>query len=64
MLLHLHNSEGGDIYVAHLNREEAVNLVKNLSGALAENEDSDAFSISLGHPVAIEGQDDDEEIAG
>lgn len=60
MLLHIHESPGGDIYVAHLNREEATSLVKNLSGALASNPESDQFSISLGHPVAVEGQEEEE----
>lgn len=65
MYLHLHNTQGGDQYVAHLNREEAITLVKNLSSVLAENEEADAFSLSLGHPVDIEQEEPiNEVIAG
>lgn len=76
MYLHVHSTDGVDQYVAHLNREEAIALVKNLSGTLALNEEADAFSLNLGTVLpevdeeygAIKhvsaGGDDDERIAG
>ena len=59
MILHVHDSPGGDQYVAHLNREEATNLVRNLSEALANNEDADQFSLTLGHPVPTDVQEEE-----
>lgn len=57
MYLKVHDTPGGDQYVAHLNREEVVSLIRNLTTALNSDYDADNFAISLGHPVSTEEEE-------
>lgn len=48
MFLHNHDTEAGQTLVLHVNRAEAVELVKALSGALSSSPDDENFSVTLG----------------
>lgn len=57
MILHTHtilqNEQEVDVYVLHVNAEEAANLSVLLINAIEESPESEAFSITLG---AVEQQ--------
>lgn len=64
MFLHVHQTDRGDEYVAHISRDEAVNLIKNLSETMANNEEANNFSLSLGQVASEEEVIASEGLAG